>query len=123
MISRQRRLPIGGVRQHLALLIQSGQPFLQAEDPRLELCLLDHSLGIAVDQPAHAPAQLGDLSLQRRSTLLTGPAVAGLSQPAFVFGCQACRILQQLLDLLPHGDIQQVGAHLPVGADPVPPKR
>ncbi len=62
---RQRRLQGRLVPYCFDLSVPPCDALPEPCDARLELCALDQALGIAVDQPAHAPAQLGKLRLGR----------------------------------------------------------
>ena len=77
----------------------------QAGEPRLELGLADQPFGVAVDQPADAAAQLGELALDRFQLGPARPGAHGL-QPALVFPDDAGRILEQLADLAPDRLVQ-----------------
>src|SRR5215210_3239576 len=102
------------VPQGRSLLFPALDPLTQPGDARLEVGLVDQTLGIAVDQPAHPAAQLGDLGLDAGQ--ITGCGVASLNQTSFVLRREPARILQHTLDLAPHRLVQPVRAHLRVRA-------
>jgi hypothetical protein len=55
-------LQSGLIGQRLALLLQASEALAQAGHPGLKLALVDEALGITVDQPGDALAQLADLA-------------------------------------------------------------
>src|SRR5688572_6799382 len=69
------------IEQSLALLLQTGQTPAQASQARLELGLIDQALGVAVDQPADPPVQLGDLPIEQGCIGTRGIALADLDEP------------------------------------------
>src|SRR6185437_3602029 len=86
----------------------AARPRLIAVHPNSEPC------GIAVDQPAHPAAQLGDLGLDAGQITCCG--VAGLDQTSLVFRREPARILQHTLDRAPDRLVQPIRAHLRVCA-------
>jgi len=62
----QTAFDLGRLGQRLSLLPDAREPLLQAGDAGPELALLDHPLGVAVDQPAGPPAQALDLAIEGR---------------------------------------------------------
>src|SRR5215207_1256860 len=111
---RQCRVLRRLVPQGPGLLFPALDPLTQPGDARLEVGLVDQTLGIAVDQPAHPAAQLGDLGLDAGQIACCG--VAGLDQASLVLRRDPARILQHTLNLAPHRLVQPVRAHLRVRA-------
>ncbi len=108
----QRRL----VPHGLELSLPPSDPLPKACDARLELRALDQALGIAVDQPAHAPAQLGRLRLGRGKVRAIRSPTARLIKAPFILRGDPGRIVQQPLNLTPDRLVQPVGADLTVRA-------
>ena len=108
------------IEQGLALLLQTTQALAQAGQARLELSLVDQALGIAVDQPADPPVQLGDLPIEQGRIGPRGIALADLNEPPLVLGGQTAGIAEQALDLPPDRRVKAVSAHLRVGAQALP---
>ena len=79
---------------------------------QLELYLADHALGVAVDQPAHAAAQLRELVLDRLQLGPARPSAHGL-QAALVFPHDAGWILEQSADLVPNRHVQRLDREEP----------
>jgi hypothetical protein len=102
------------VPQGCGLLFPALDPLTQPGDARLKVGLVDQTLGIAVDQPAHSAAQLGDLGLDPGQIACCG--VTGLNQAPFVLRRDPARILQHTLNLAPHRLVQPIRAHLRVRA-------
>src|SRR5215212_10024394 len=102
------------VPQGRSLLLPALDPLTQPGDAWLEVGLVDQTLGIAVDQPAHPAAQLGDLGLDAGQITCCG--VASLNQASFVLRRDPARILQHTLDLAPDRLVQPIRAHLRVCA-------
>src|SRR5215212_5072621 len=102
------------VPQGRGLLLPGLDPLTQPGDARLEVGLVNQTLGIAVDQPAHPAAQLGDLGLDAGQITCCG--VANLNQASFVLCRNPARILQHTLDLSPDRLVQPIRAHLWVRA-------
>src|SRR4051794_2339608 len=80
--------------------------------PRLELCFVDEPLSIAVNEPADAAADLGQLAINR---LKLDPARASSRrmQPLLVFVENAGGVLEQATDLLPHRRVHRRDGHDP----------
>lgn len=89
---------------------QPRQALLQPSQPRLELSGIDHLLGIAVDQPVHAPAQAGHLPLQTVD-VLARPPVPRRRRAPLVLGRDPVRVVQHRLYLPPHRLLQLIAAH------------
>ena len=104
------------------MLFQRGEPLPEPGDPRLEVRLVYHPLGITVDQPPDAAAQFGDLRFQGSDVGPRTITVVRLIQPAPVLQGEPAGIADQVLDLPPDRGIQAVGADLRVGADPLTAK-
>ena len=104
----------GLVTQGFRLLFPSLDPLAESGDPRLEVRLVDQTLGIAIDQPSHAAAQLGQLGLD--ASQVGRSRITGLNHAPLVFRCDQAWILQDSLDLPPHRFIQSIRAHLRVRA-------
>src|SRR3954452_13491695 len=102
------------VPQGRSLLLPGLNPLTQPGDAWLEVGPVDQTLGIAVDQPAHPAAQLGNLGLDAGQ--ITGCGVARLNQASFVLCRNPARILQHTLDLAPDRLVQPIRAHLRVRA-------
>ena len=102
------------VPQGRGLLFPGLDPLTQPGDARLEVGLVDQTLGITVDQPAHSAAQLGNLGLDAGQITCCG--VASLNQTSLVFRRDPARILQHTLDLAPDRLVQPIRAHLRVRA-------
>ncbi|HVI16964.1 MAG TPA: hypothetical protein VM712_01215 [Gaiellales bacterium] len=104
------------VPQGFALRFPRLDPPPEASDPRLELGPLDQAFGIAVDQTTHAAAQLRKLRLDG----CEGEAVRAIAsrhlEPTLILRRDPRRVMQHLLDLLPDGGIQQIGAQRRVRA-------
>src|SRR5690242_10272508 len=108
----QRAGLLSRVLQRRSFCLKLGDALPHACEPWFELRLADHTLGVAVDQPARAGAQLGELA---RDRLQLGPARPGAHrlQAALVFLRDAGRILQQPADLVPHRRIEPLDAEGP----------
>src|SRR5829696_6380692 len=102
------------VPQDRGLLFPGLDPLTQPGDARLEVGPVDQTLGIAIDQPAHPAAQLGDLGLDAGQINCCG--VASLNQTSLVFRRDPARILQHTLNLAPHRLVQPIRAYLRVRA-------
>ena len=102
------------VPQGRGLLFPALDPLTEPGDARLEVGLVDQTLGIAVDQPAHPAAQLSDLGLDAGQII--GCGVAHLIQTPLVLRRDPARILQHTLDLVPDRLVQPIRAHLRVCA-------
>src|SRR4051794_29729002 len=102
------------VPQGRSLLLPGLDPLTQPGDAWLEVGLVDQTLGIAVDQPAHPAAQLGDLGLDAGQ--ITGCGVASLIQTSLILRRDPTRILQHTLNLPPPRLVQPIRAHLRVRA-------
>src|SRR4051794_467847 len=102
------------VPQGCGLLFPALDPLTQPGDARLKVGLVDQTLGITVDQPAHSAAQFGDLGLNAGQITCCG--VASLIQTSLVFRRDPARILQHTLDLAPDRLVQPIRAHLRVRA-------
>jgi hypothetical protein len=102
------------VPQGCGLLFPALDPLTQPGDARLKVGLVDQTLGITVDQPAHSAAQFGDLGLNAGQINCCG--VASLIQTSLVFRRDPARILQHTLDLAPDRLVQPIRAHLRVRA-------
>src|SRR4029434_11223174 len=65
--NNQLQFPLhsGLISECLALLLQTSEALAQTGHPGLKLPLVDEALGITVDQPGHALAQLADLAFNR----------------------------------------------------------
>ena len=72
------------IEESPALLLQTGQTPAQASQARLELGLVDETLGIAVNQPADPAVQLGDLAIEQGRIGPRGIALADLNEPPLV---------------------------------------
>src|SRR4051795_13049326 len=103
------------VLQGRGLLFPALDPLTEPGDARLEVGLVDQTLGITVDQPAHSAAQLGNLGLDAGQITCCG--VASLNQTSLVFRRDPARILQHTLDLAPDRLVQPIRAHLRVNLD------
>src|SRR4051794_1474467 len=102
------------VPQGRGLLFPGLDPLTQPGNARLKVGLVDQTLGITVDQPAHSAAQLGNLGLDTGQITCCG--VARLNQTSLVFRRDPARILQHTLDLAPDRLVQPIRAHLRVRA-------
>ena len=96
---------LGGVLKRCGIGLELGDALAHAGEPRLELGLADHALGVAVDQPADAAAQFGKLALDCFQLGPARPGSHGL-QAALVFSCNARRILKQSANLVPDCRVQ-----------------
>jgi len=70
----------------------------------------------AIDQPAHAPAQLGQLRLGRGQVRAIRSAPPRIVEAPFILRGDPGRVVQQPLDLAPNRLVQPVGADLGVRA-------
>ena len=108
----QRAGLLGRILQRCSFCLKLGDALAQACQPRLEFRLADHALGVAVDQPAYAAAQLRDLALDRFQFGPARPAAHSL-QAALIFLRDAGRIGKQPADLVPRRRIELLDADGP----------
>jgi len=85
----------------LELSLPPSNPLPKACDARLELRALDQAFGIAIDQPAHAPAQFGQLRLGRGKVRAIRSAPPCVIEASFILRGDPGRVVQQPLDLAP----------------------
>ena len=104
------------IPQGRGLLLPTLDPLPEAGDARLELGLVDQALGVAVDQPRHAAAQLRDLGFDAARLRPSLPRSRACTKASLVLGRDPGRIPQQPLDLAPDRRVQPVRAHLRVRA-------
>jgi hypothetical protein len=103
----QRARLFGSAAQRRGLGLELGEALAHARQPRLELGPADHALGVAVDQPADAGAQLGQLALDRLDLRPARPGAHGL-QAALVFVGNTRRVVEQPAHLGPDRRVQQL---------------
>src|SRR3954467_9233219 len=106
------------VPQGCGLLVPALDPLTQPGDARLNVGLVDQTLGITVDQPAHSAAQFGDLGLNAGQITCCG--VARLIQTSLVFRRDPARILQHTLDRAPDRLVQPIRPRRRVRAQALP---
>ena len=79
---RQAAFGLGRFGECPPLRLRPGEPLPQAGHAGPELVALDHPFGVAVDEPADAAAQPGDLTVEGRGLVPVTRAGAGLIQAA-----------------------------------------
>src|SRR5215475_4774453 len=120
--NNQLQFPLhsGLISERLALLLQPSEALAQTGHPGFKLPLVDEALGITVDQPGHALAQLADLAFNRGQR---GTFRARLRlQTASIFLREPLRVREQRPDFLPHCQVQQIRAYLRILTEPLAPK-
>src|SRR5215212_4728991 len=107
---------LGGGRQRRAVFPQLGDAGPQVGQTRLELRAFDDAIGIAVDQPpdpaphrANATLDLAHIRIRRRARQVREAALVLVSDPL--------RVVQDGLDLGPHGVLEVIAAHRAIAAD------
>jgi len=88
----------------------------QTGDPLLEFGFFDQTLGITVDEPGNAAAQLGDLRFGGDEIRAIGIRVLGPMQAPLVLGRDDVGVLEEPLYFLPDRRIGAIGPQLRVGA-------
>ena len=88
----------------------------QTGDPLLEFGFFDQTLGITVDEPGDAAAQLGDLRFGGDEIRAIGIRVLGPMQAPLVLGRDHVGVLEEPLHFLPDRRIGAIGSQLRVGA-------
>ena len=103
---------LGGRFERRCVRLKLRNASAELRKPRLELCFADEPLSIAVNEPADAAADLGQLAINR---LKLDPARASSRrmQPLLVFVENAGGVLEQATDLLPHRRVQRRDGHDP----------
>src|SRR5262249_7818033 len=115
-VCMERGLRGGG----LALLLETREALAQTGHPGFKLPLVDEALGITVDQPGHALAQLADLAFNRGQR---GTFRARLRlQTASIFLRESLRVREQRTDFLPHRQVQQIRSYRRILTEPRAPK-
>src|SRR5262245_38179455 len=120
--NNQLQFPLQGglIGERLALLLQTSEALAQTGHPGLKLPLVDEALGITVDQPGHALAQLADLAFNRGQR---GTFRARLRlQTASIFLREPLRVREQRTDFLPHRQVQQIRSYLRILTEPLATK-
>jgi hypothetical protein len=112
-----QRLRLGEL---VTLGFDMGDTLTQSGHARLEFLFFNQALGIALDEPCQALAELGHLALQGGPLLLRllaiGVETSGkLLRQAFGMG-------QKSTHFLPHGQLEAIGPHLGVGTETMAPK-
>ncbi len=108
----QRMRLLGGVLKRCGIGFELGDAPAQARQPRLEFGLADHALGVAVDQPADAAAQLRELALECLQLGPVRPGAHGL-QAAPAFLGDAGRFIEQSAHLGPDRRVQRLDRQRP----------
>src|SRR3954471_10098124 len=98
------------------LLLPGLDPLPQTGNPLLEFGFFNQTLGIAVDEPGDAAAQLGDLRLGGDEIRTIGIRMLGPVQALLVLGRDHVRVLEEPLHFLPDRRIGAIGPQLRVGA-------
>jgi len=111
----------GVVSELLETSFYDGHSLFHTQDPGLELFLPEHSLCITINQPGDALAQFAALRPQALGRLPLGASPGGVL-PLAIFRLKTLRVFQQPTDFVPDGHFHQVGAHLRVRTNPVPPE-
>src|SRR5215470_18076074 len=110
--NNQLQFPLhsGLISERLSLLLQTSKALAQTGHPGLKLPLVDEALGITVDQPGDALAQLADLAFNRgqRGTFRTRLRL----QTTAIFLREPLRMRQQGTNFPPHCQVQQIRPHL-----------
>jgi len=113
---------LGGiVSELLETIFYDGHSLFHAHDPGFELFLPKHSLRITINQPGDALAQFTALHPQTLGRLPLGTTSWGVL-PLAIFRLEPLRVFEQPTDFLPDDCLHQVGAHLRVRTNPVPPE-
>lgn len=92
-----------------------------SHEPGLALFLPEHSLRITINQPGDALSQFTALRPQALGRLPLGATPWGVL-PLSIFRLETRGVFEQPTDFLPDGPRHQVGAHLRVRTNPVPPE-
>jgi hypothetical protein len=92
--------------------LKSGCAPAQVSDPRLELGLLDQTLGIAVDQAADRAASFGELTGESVAFELTGMRLDRV-ETSLIFSYDERGVLQQPTDLGPDSLIKGLNRDQP----------
>src|SRR4051794_22244564 len=107
---------LGGGRQRRAVFLHLGDAGPQVGQTRLELRAFDDAVGIAVDQPpdpaphrADATLDLAHIRIRRRARQAR--------EAALVLVGDSLRVVQDGLDLGPHGALEVIAAHRAIAAD------
>ena len=91
---------------------QPGCPAAQRGQARLELRLVDQSLGVAVDQPLDRAARLGPLTVKSIEFEPMRRGLHGVQAP-LILRDDPCRIVEQPTDFGPHRLIEQLRGDQP----------
>ena len=91
----------GGLNQRVPVFLQTRKPLLHAHNARLELCPIDQSFRIAVDQSADTAAQTADLALKCRQGIDLARTSAGRAEAPPVLVGKPSRIFKHGPDLVP----------------------
>ena len=98
------------------LLLPGLDPLSQTGDPLLEFGFFDQTLGITIDEPRDAAAQLSDLRFGSDEIRTIGIRMLGPVQAPLVLGRDHVGVLEELLHFLPDRRIGAIGPQLRVGA-------
>jgi hypothetical protein len=101
----------GGFNQRLPVFLQTRKPLPHARNAGLELCPIDQSFRIAVDQSADTAAQTADLALKCRQGIDLARTSAGRAEAAPVLVGKPSRIFKHDPDLVPDHQFETVAAH------------
>src|SRR6185369_11017530 len=99
---------LGGGRQRRAVFLQLGDAGPQVGQTRLELRAFDDAIGIAVDQPPDPAPHRGDATLDLAHVRRRARQVR---EAALVLVSDSLRVVQDGLDLGPHGALEVIAAH------------
>ncbi len=101
----------------LDLVINLFQPVFQLSHLRVEVCLLNRTLGIAVNESRPTLLQLKSLLFESCDISTGRFLLFENAKSALVFILQAVRMRQELDDLLPHEVIEPLSLHLLIVAE------
>ena len=112
----QAAFGLGHFDQRLALFLHAREPLLQARDAGLELVMVDHPFGIAVDESANPPTQAVDLAIDSRRLVLVASTMMQLVEAAPEFSGEVLRVLQNSPDLVPDRLLETIATDRVIGA-------
>ena len=110
----------GLIRQRWAWLLQPGETLTQTGNPGLKLRFVKKPRRLAIDQPCDALAQLADLLCNGRQRRVLGACLWLQTAPLVLRA--PLRMSPPQTDGLPHGQVQEIGPHLRILAEALPPE-
>ena len=104
-----------GLGELLTLGFDVRNALTQSCHARLEFLLFNEALGIAIDEPCQALAELAHLALSD-GTLLPLPLAIGVETAGQLLG-ESCRMRQEGTHFLPHRQLKTIRPYLGVGTE------